>query len=92
MQPAGKLTVGRDGTYVSEKSVERTEESRFVSRTKAKRFGKTRDGDGMTYVCSDDVRYCAGNIAIYRFVSRIKIYEIHRSEIERKLKFEMIVA
>lgn len=34
MQPVGKLSVGRDGTYVSKDSVERTEKSRFVSPTR----------------------------------------------------------
>lgn len=34
MQPVGKLAVGRDGTYVSKENVERTEKSRFVSRTR----------------------------------------------------------
>lgn len=33
-QPVGKLAVGRDGTYVSKESVEGTEKSRFVSRTR----------------------------------------------------------
>lgn len=33
-QPVEKLAVGRDGTYVSKESVEGTEKSRFVSRTR----------------------------------------------------------